>query len=141
VSKALPPPSGMRPPETVRLADGGSADLLPLARVITERYLERFPDELDRYDDPAAVRAWCEHDNRHLLGWAALPEEQFLDHLRWLGRILEHRGYPVERLADDLRIAAEVVVEDHGEAAAGIAERLGAGAALVERTESFVVPD
>jgi hypothetical protein len=138
VSKALRPPGGMPPPETVELADGSRADLIPIVRAITDRYLERFPDELERYDDPATVRAWCEHDNRHLVAWATLADEQFFDHLRWLGRVLEHRGYPVERLADDLRIAADVVAEQHGDAAAGIAERLGAGAALVERTDSFV---
>lgn len=120
-------PSGDAPPDRMTLPCGASCPLRPLAAAITDRFLAAFPDELGRYDDVDAVRAWCEHDNRHLLGWAALDARGYaslVDQVCWLGRVLEARGYPLGRLAADLAIAADVVEEHLGEPGAAVAEAL-----------------
>jgi len=71
-TRLRPPSGGMAPPSTATLANGTRLDLVALAREITEEHLARHPGELERYGD--AVRAWCVHDNQHLLNWAALAE-------------------------------------------------------------------
>ena len=152
----LPPraPSGGAPPEVAVLPDGqrvelaGPAreiahrhrteypdeaqlrgapfDLIAPAREICRRYRVEFPDEDGRYGD--AGMAWCVHDNRHILNWAAMDVEYGLGierQLEWLADVLRNRDFPIERLVRDLEIAAEVV-ED-----AAVAERLRAGAEFV----------
>ena len=109
-SRLRPPSGGLAPPISTRLPDGTELDLLPLARKIADEHLARHPEELERYGE--AVRAWCVHDNQHLLDWAALDLAGAVDfdaQLRWLANVLTARGYPLESLADDLRIAASVL--------------------------------
>ena len=104
----------MPPPAEVRLPGEDAIDLIPLAREICRRYREEFPDEAERYGD--AGIAWCEHDNRHILRWAAigleLEEPGYLERqIRWLADVLEARDFPLDRLVRNLEIAAEVAAE------------------------------
>jgi hypothetical protein len=127
------PSGGMAPPTTATLPDGTPLDLIPLARVIADEHLARHPEEVERYGD--AVRAWCVHDNQHLLNWAALDLAGAVDfdaQLRWLASVLTSRGYPLESVADDLRIAASVLRRPpSSDARRALADRLAAGAATV----------
>ena len=107
----LAPPSGHPPPQQVDLG-GVPTALVPLADEICRRYREEFPDEQGRYGD--AGDAWCVHDNQHLLFWAAGAVDGWVDmdrEVRWLGDVLSARDFPLERLARDLDLAAEVVQE------------------------------
>lgn len=110
VVRLRPPSGGLAPPTSARLPDGTELDLVPLARKIADAHLARHPEELERYGE--AVRAWCVHDNQHLLDWAALDLAGAVDldaQLRWLANVLTSRGYPLASLADDLRTAAAVL--------------------------------
>jgi hypothetical protein len=105
-------PTGTAPPEEAALPDGGTLDLVLLAREICRRYREEFPDEQERYGD--AGMDWCRHDNRYILSWAALAlrgYEDFGARIDWLAGVLGARDFPLDRLARDLEIAAEVVPE------------------------------
>jgi hypothetical protein len=111
--------------------DGALLHLTPLAHQIATRLRAEFPDEEAEYGD--AGLEWCVHDNRWLLGWAAEAEElgqhHFDDNVRWLAGLLAARNYPLERLARDLEIAADLT----GDHAALSATLLG-GAEIVRRT-------
>lgn len=108
------PPSGDPPPSAAALADGTLVDLRPLARVICTRYAAEYPDEAERYG-PAGAE-WCTHDNLYLLAWAIGDAESGdvdLDkQVRWLSRVLASRDFPLERLARDLEIAADVIGQE-----------------------------
>lgn len=128
------PPSGTAPPAEALLSDGTPIDLQALAGEVCRRYREEFPDEEERYG-PAGVK-WCLHDNQYLLAWAiqdvrdgtVLLDEQ----VEWLCSILANRGFPVQRLARDLEIAAEVAgaSSDLGEFAAPTNRKLASAAML-----------
>ena len=60
--------------------------------------------------------------------------------LDWLGVVLESRGYPAQRLADTLEIAAEVLGEELGPTAEKIRASLTAGAAHVRSKPTFLTP-
>ena len=124
------PPSGWPPPAEARLGDATIA-LAPLAAATADRYFERFPEDLERYGD--AARAWELHDTQHLLHWAIGDVEGFVDmehHVGWLAGVLGARDFPLEHLAVNLELAAEVVAErlDVGE---DVAERLRTAAVSV----------
>lgn len=106
----LDPPSGYPPPDTVPLPRGERADLEALVLEICRRYRAEFPDEEQRYG-PAGFE-WCVHDNRYLVAWAAHDVVglgvDLLKEVSWLARVLRARRFPLERLARDLEIAAEV---------------------------------
>ena len=113
------PPGGMTPPAR---ADG--LDLVELAKEICARYRAEYPDEQERYGD--AGMAWCRHDNQHILGWAVGARDGLVDlerELGWLARVLAARDFPLDRLARDLEIAADV--------APALAEELTEGARFV----------
>lgn len=135
-------PGGEPPPQSMRLPDGSAVDLGPLVREITDRYLAAFPDELDRYADPGVVREWSEHDNRHLLNWAAQHVSgrltDFQHQIAWLGGVLEARDFPLPRYAADLAIAAEVVDSRLGRPGEAIAVSLREGAEMVRARGSFL---
>ena len=123
------PPSGWPPPTQARLGDE-QVELEPLAHTIADRYFERFPEDLERYGD--AARAWELHDTQHLLHWAIGDVEGFVDmehHVLWLAGVLDARGFPLEHLAANLELAADVVEEQLQTEA--VAERLRAAAISV----------
>ncbi|HKP91311.1 MAG TPA: hypothetical protein VJT75_15210 [Thermoleophilaceae bacterium] len=124
----LEPPSGEPPPVSVEVAGGEPVDLVALAREICRRYRAEYPDEADRYGD--AGIEWCLHDNQHILNWAVLSREGHVDlesELAWLARVLAARDFPLERLARNLEIAADVVRERLG-AHRAVADDLAAAA-------------
>jgi len=109
---SLRPPSGTPPPAVAELA-GEELDLVALARVICVRYHDLYPDEDERYG--AAGMDWCRHDNQWLLSWAVgdvVGATDLDEQVSWLARVLHGRDFPVERLAHNLRLAADVVTED-----------------------------
>ncbi len=104
------PPTGANPPTEMRTATGEVIDLVPLAQEICRRYREEFPDEQVRYGD--AGNAWCVHDNQHLLDWAAGSLSGWVkleQEVGWLADVLEARDFPLNRLARNLDIGAQVV--------------------------------
>lgn len=108
----LQPPRGAKPPTSIYVGDGDVLDSLPLATEMARRYGVEFPDEQERYGD--AGRAWCVHDNLHLLNWAAETVRGYDNMQRqvaWLAGVLESRGYPLSRLARNLDIGADVIRE------------------------------
>lgn len=124
------PPSGWPPPTRAKLA-GAEVALEPLAALIADRYFDRFPEDAERYGE--AARAWELHDTQHLLNWAIGDVEGFIDmpsQVAWLARVLAARDFPLEHLAVNLELAAEVVNErlDGG---APVAERLLAASVTV----------
>jgi hypothetical protein len=105
------PPSGWPPPAEARLRKATIA-LAPMAAATAERYFERFPEDLERYGD--AARAWELHDTQHLLHWAIGDVEGLVDmehHVGWLADVLAARDFPLEHLAANLELAADVVAE------------------------------
>ena len=104
------PPSGAPAPASVAGPDGEVA-LEQIAREICRRYRLEFPDEAERYGDAGV--AWCVHDNQYLLAWAIADVHaehvDLLTQVAWLARVLGARDFPLDRLARDLVIAAEVV--------------------------------
>jgi hypothetical protein len=123
------PPSGWPAPTEARLA-GELIELEPLAAAVADRYFARFPEDLERYGD--AGRQWELHDTQHLLNWAIGDVEGLVDldkQAAWLAGILAARDFPLEHLAVNLELAADVVEEPVGSA---VADRLR-GAAVVVR--------
>jgi hypothetical protein len=132
------PPSGQPPPRVAELANGTALDLEALAREICERYRAEYPDEEERYGEAGVL--WCRHDNQHVLNWAVLHTRAFVvldEQIAWLAKVLEAREFPLDRLARDLELAADVV----GERVAGsddLAAALRAAAAMVRAQETFL---
>lgn len=125
VSGRLQPPSGYPAPTEASLGDDTTLQLQPLAQEICRRYREEFPDEQARYGE--AGIAWCVHDNQHLLTWGAGAVRGLIEmdpEVAWLASVLEARNFPVDRLARNLDIAAEVISEhvagDDGERLAAV---------------------
>jgi hypothetical protein len=131
VSRRTAPPSGFAPPEEAVLG-GVAVALEPLAEEIAGRYFERFPEDLERYGDDVA-RAWEIHDTRWLLSWAVGDVEGSVsldEQASWLAGVLAAREFPLEHLAVNLELAADVVAE-RVDGGAPVAERLRAAAHLV----------
>jgi hypothetical protein len=132
------PPSGQPPPERAQMADGTEVDLEAIAREVCERYRAAYPDEEGRYGE--AGMAWCRHDNQHLVNWAVLDTRDYVsldEQVAWLAKVLEAREFPLDRLARDLDLAAEVV---HARVPGGdeVAEALSAAAAMVRSRPTFL---
>jgi hypothetical protein len=137
MTRRTAPPSGWPPPDEARL-HGADVALGPLCEDIADRYFQRFPADLARYG-PDVARAWEIHDTRHVVSWAIGAEEGRVDlddQVRWLARVLEARNFPLDHLAGNLELAADVVAErlDRG---AGVAGRLRDAAATVRATKTF----
>jgi hypothetical protein len=112
VTRRTRPPSGWPPPDEARLR-GETIELGPLAEAVADRYFGEFPEDLDRYGDDVA-RAWELHDTRHVLSWAIGDVEEIVDlgaQVAWLTRILAAREFPLDHLARNLELAADVVAE------------------------------
>jgi len=132
------PPGGWPPPATAHLA-GSALELEPLAAAVADRYFERYPEDLERYGGDIA-RAWEVHDTQHLLNWAVGDVEGHVDlerQVSWLAGVLEARDFPLDHLAGNLELAAEVVEAGVGGGAA-VAARLRAAAERVRGTRSFL---
>ncbi len=118
-------PSGGAAPEFAELPGGRRLELAAAAREIASRHRAEFPDEEERYGD--AGLEWCVYDNQWILAWAAADASGFEDlgrQIEWLAGLLDARGYPVQRLARDLEIAADVVPELRAVLEAGAAKAL-----------------
>ena len=130
-ARGLRPPSGHPPPVTPSVP-GSELDLVALAREICDRYRTEYPDEQERYGDAGV--AWCLHDNQHILNWAFLSHDgtdDFGSEIRWLARVLSARDFPLDRLARDLEIAAEVVEARVGDTGPELAAVLRSGVSVV----------
>jgi len=148
MSRALPP-TGADPPQEVRTGAGAVVELMPLALEICRRYALEFSDEHERYGSTG--EAWCLHDNQYLLAWAIQDARDgtvdLIEQAMWLRDVLDRRGFPVDRLARNLQMAAEVASGRLPEAplAQAVAERLAAAAAAVQAgpatTASARTPD
>ncbi len=128
----------MPPPETVISPHGREIDLVLIAREACASYDSEFPDERERYGPAGA--AWCRHDCQHLLNWAALSltiELDFEAQLAWLARVLEARGFPLDRLGRGLELLAKATRERLPEEPE-VAARLDAGAAFIASRQSFL---
>jgi hypothetical protein len=109
---SLRPPSGGTPPPAFAELAGEHLDLALLAREVCARYGEHYADEEARYG--RAGVDWCRHDNQWLLSWAAgdvLGVTDLDEQALWLARVLSSRNFPIERLAHNLRLAGDVVLE------------------------------
>jgi hypothetical protein len=116
-------PTGWAPPAEAWF---GSArvELIPLAREVSRRHLERHPEDLERYGELA--EEWAVHDMQHVLHWAFGDFAGLVElatQVGWLARVLGSRDYPVENLWSCLRTAAEVV-EERVDGGAPVAARL-----------------
>ena len=138
MSHRTAPPTGWPAPDQAVLG-GVAVALGPLCEEIAARYFARFPEDLRRYGDEVA-RAWEIHDTRHLLSWAIGAVEGDIDldgQVTWLARVLEARNFPLDHLAANLELAADVTAENL-EGATDVAERLRAAADMIRRTPSFL---
>jgi hypothetical protein len=121
----LAPPSGAAAPVEVATPDGGTVDIRTLAQEVCRRYRAEFADEQERYGD--AGQAWCVHDNQYLLHWALLDAQgstSLAEQVAWLAKVLGARDFPLDRLARDLEICADVVTESAQAWAPDVAGRL-----------------
>jgi hypothetical protein len=106
------PPSGMPPPRSAEL-DGVRLELTPLAETVAERYFAEFPEDLERYGD--AALPWEIHDTLHTLNWAVLDVRGLADlekNLVWLAKVLGARDFPLEHLARNVELCADVVGDE-----------------------------
>lgn len=130
MSRPVAPPSGSPAPGSATL-EGRRVALAPLAEEIADRYFAEFPEDLERYGD--AARAWEVHDTCHCLHWAILDAEGYASlekEVAWLSDVLGARGFPLEKLARNLELAA-AVVEERVSSGALVSGRLQAAAATV----------
>ena len=137
--RRLEPPDDLAP-TSAWAGEGVQLELPPLAQEICRRYRLEFPDEPQRYG--SAVDAWCVHDTQHLLNWAAEAVGGYVDlttEIGWLASVLEARGFPIERLARNLDIAADVVLEAvHGAFGRELGHELASAAAFVRSRGTFL---
>lgn len=128
-----PRPPGGAPPPSRTLVGGREIALEPLARAVCRRYRREHADEQARYG--SAGEAWCVHDTLYVLAWAAddvrLGGAQLLGNVAWLARVLDARRFPVDRLARNLQIAADVVADAGFAEADALAARLRAASSAV----------
>jgi hypothetical protein len=147
VSSELPPPrrveppSGTAPPSAAPspVGGGGQLDLVALAAAVCERYYAEYTDEDAVYGEVG--RLWCQHDNQHLLNWAALDAAGAVtldEQVAWLARVLEARRFPLLRLARSLELGGEVVREVVGPGAEPMAAALDRAAAMIRERRTFL---
>ena len=131
MSRPVAPPSGWPAPVTATLG-GRPVALTALAEEVSDRYFEEFPEDLERYGE--AARAWEVHDTAHCLNWAVLDVEELASlqrQIAWLADVLRARGFPIEHLARNLELTADVVDDRLAGEGAGVAARLRDAAATV----------
>jgi hypothetical protein len=114
---------------------GRRITLLPFAEAVADRYFDAFPEDIERYGEVA--RAWEIHDTCHCLQWALLDAEGLADlerEVAWLTAVLSARGFPLEHLARNLELAADVIEERLADSGVAIGARLRTAAAAVRTT-------
>ena len=112
MSRRPAPPRGAAAPMDATAPDGSVIELREMARAISARYRAEFLDGEERYGD--ACHAWCVHDNQYLLHWAFLDAQGLTkldDQVAWLARVLAARDFPLDRLARNLELVADAVLE------------------------------
>jgi hypothetical protein len=138
--RRLEPPGGDDAPTTGWLGER-ELDLTLLAREICRRYREEFPDEEARYG--VAGYEWCVHDNQYLLCWATEDVNghvELMKEVAWLAGVLEARHFPLERLARNLDIAADEVLNLVRRSEADrLASVLRDAATFVRSQETFLI--
>lgn len=120
------------PPADATL-DGVSVDFAPLIDVVAHRYFSNGQPHGAVSEDIA--RRWHAHDTAYLVQWAiddcagygSLERE-----LRWLTDVLHHRNFPLDGLAANLDIIADVVATNT-RLPAELVTRLREGGRLVRR--------
>jgi methanogenic corrinoid protein MtbC1 len=116
---------GPEPPSSARV-DGTTIDLEPLAREICHRYGVEHPDEQACQGEAGPAR--YVRDTPYLLAWAAadrrLRRGQLVGNVSWLARVWAAERLPIERLARNLQIAADVVAGAEFPEARALAEDL-----------------
>jgi hypothetical protein len=135
VTRRVAPPSGWPAPRSAKLA-GRDINLTAPAEAVADRYFAEFPDDLARYGD--AARAWEVHDTAYCLQWAVLDVEGWNDlgtEVAWLANVLRSRGFPLDRLARNLELAADVVEERLASDGTAVAARLRRSAAWVRESK------
>jgi hypothetical protein len=113
---------------------GARVELTSLAEAVADRYFKAFPEDLERYGE--AARAWETHDTLHCLQWAVLDVEGLADlgrEIAWLAGVLDARGFPLEHLAHNLELAADVFQERLDATGGEVAQRLRSAAAAVRQ--------
>lgn len=127
-------PSGASAPSSAVTASG-TVDLRRLAQAICDEFYRRFPDELERSGEAGAE--WCRHDNQYLLAWAIQEARDgtvsLVEQVEWLAALLDRRGFPLERLAVNLAIAADLTRSE-----ASLGALAGATAALLAGSAAAV---
>lgn len=111
--------------------EGRRVNLAVLAELIADAYFARFPEDLERYGE--AGRLWELHDTQHVLNWTMGDAAEYIDledQVRWLAQVLAARDFPVEHLAVNLELAADVVAQ-HVHGGAFAARRLRDAAEVV----------
>jgi hypothetical protein len=124
-------PGGTPAPESALLA-GRRIELRPLAEAVADRYFAEFPEDAERYGD--AARPWELHDTAYTLQWAMLDVDgvgSLQREVAWLRDVLGARGFPLEHLARNLELCAEVVAEALGDDGGPVAECLRAAVPTV----------
>jgi methanogenic corrinoid protein MtbC1 len=118
-----------------------------MAAAITERHFAAHPELLARY--PAVGRQRCLEDARFHLQYLAIAIDagsraMFLDYAGWTKVLLAKRNIPVEDLAENLRIIANVIRETLGDTSVLANEYLDAAIeelpAMTEDVPSFLDP-
>ncbi len=129
--RTLQPPGGAAPPAEAIFPGGAIVRLEQLAHAVCAAYFAFYGDEDLRYG--SAGRAWCQHDNQHLIAWAAqeaVRNDGSLDrNIDWLCRVLSARDFPLDRLQHDLLLAATEVETVSG--GLGVSDELRRSAARV----------
>jgi hypothetical protein len=139
--RRVEPPSGTAPPSAAPSPVAGQPDLdlVALAAAVCERYYAEYTDEDAVYGEVG--RLWCQHDNQHLLNWAALDAAGAVtldEQVAWLARVLEARQFPILRLARSLGLGGEVVREQLGAGGEPMAAALDGAAAMIRERGTFL---
>ena len=105
------PPGGATPPQSFEFPTGTRIDLAPLARHLCDLYYGVYTDDLKCYGP--AGQAWCDHDSRYLIAWALEDARagavDCVAQVRWLGRVLAARSFPIDHFIRHVELAAAVL--------------------------------
>lgn len=112
---------------------GVLVEFAPVIETVAHRYFAT-DQPLGAVDEQLA-RKWHAHDTAYLLQWAvddAAGYGSLDDELRWLVDVLHHRNFPLDGLAVNLDIVADVIATNFGRLD-GLVDSLRDGARLVRQ--------